>query len=174
MATNDTHGQEGTPWVGFDLDGNLAEYFDWEGYDHIGKPIPKMVALIKAYRAKGMKVKIFTARVAPTSADPNKKGGGTHEAVMKVIADWCEKNLGFVPEVTHEKDFLMLECFDDRATQTIPNTGVTLESQSKMMKEAIVAALAEIEPLAKGRDAMAIRLNKPYRTLKDALDKCLF
>lgn len=127
MATKDTHGQSGEPWVGFDLDGTLAEYDQWRGFGHIGKPVPKMVAMIKAYKARGVKVKILTARVAPTSADPAKEGGGTKEEVMKVISDWCEKNIGFVPEITHEKDFLMVEFFDDRCTQVIPNSGEIVE-----------------------------------------------
>ena len=142
--TNDTHGQEGTPWVGFDLDGTLAEYTDWKGFEHIGKPVPKMVALIKAYKASGTKVKILTARVAPTSADPNKKGGGTKEAVLKVITDWCEKNLGFVPEITHEKDFLMVAFFDDRCTQVVPNTGDILEHKVEALRHALLGIYNQI------------------------------
>lgn len=39
------------------------------------------------------------------------------------IAEWCEKNLGFIPEIVHEKDHLMLQLFDDRVVQVEPNTG---------------------------------------------------
>lgn len=43
------------------------------------------------------------------------------------ITDWCLKNLGFLPEITHEKDHLMLELYDDRVKQVIPNKGVLIE-----------------------------------------------
>lgn len=43
------------------------------------------------------------------------------------IADWCLKNLGFLPEITHEKDHLMLELYDDRVKQVVPNEGLLME-----------------------------------------------
>ena len=43
------------------------------------------------------------------------------------IADWCYKNLGFCPKITHEKDHLMLELYDDRVKQVVPNTGILVE-----------------------------------------------
>ena len=43
------------------------------------------------------------------------------------ISDWCLKNLGFLPEITHEKDHLMLELYDDRVKQVVPNTGILVE-----------------------------------------------
>ena len=46
------------PWVGFDLDGTLAEYTEWKGPTHIGKPIPKMVDLAKRYEKEGIGIKI--------------------------------------------------------------------------------------------------------------------
>ena len=30
-------------WIGTDLDGTLAKYDGWKGWQHIGDPIPKMV-----------------------------------------------------------------------------------------------------------------------------------
>ena len=39
----DTHGDKGKKWIGFDLDGTLAEYNGWEGIEHIGKPIKPIV-----------------------------------------------------------------------------------------------------------------------------------
>lgn len=43
------------------------------------------------------------------------------------ITDWCLKNLGFLPEITHEKDHLMLMLFDDRVKQVVPNEGLLVE-----------------------------------------------
>lgn len=113
----DSHGKEGEKWVGFDLDGTLAEYTGWKGLNHIGKPIGLMVLAIKILHNAGKTVKIFTARVA----DPEDR-----EEAKKHIKAWCEKNLGFVPEITHEKDALMESCFDDRNIQVVPNEGVSV------------------------------------------------
>jgi hypothetical protein len=45
---------------------------------------------------------------------------------LEFIQDWCYIHLGFVPEITHEKDHLMLNLFDDRVVQVEPNTGRVL------------------------------------------------
>lgn len=117
----DTHGENGEKWIGFDLDGTLAEYNGWEGIEHIGKPIKPMCDLIKKFHEEGTKVKIITARVAP--ANETKRP----EEAKRFIRDWCEKNLGFIPDITHEKDSLMESMYDDRAVQVIPNEGITVE-----------------------------------------------
>ena len=117
---NDTHGENGEKWTGFDLDGTLAEYDGWKGIDHIGKPIKPMCDLMKKIREEGTKVKILTARVAP------RKDGSNAEDARKHIEKWCEKNLGFVPEITHEKDSCMDVLYDDRSVQVIPNKGIPI------------------------------------------------
>lgn len=43
------------------------------------------------------------------------------------VADWCLEHLGFLPEITHEKDHLMLELYDDRVKQVVPNEGLLVE-----------------------------------------------
>lgn len=130
----DSFGKEGEKWTGFDLDGTLAEYNGWKGVDHIGAPVVPMVLAIKQNHDAGKKVKIFTARVADKE---NAEEAKTH------IGKWCEKNLGFVPEMTHEKDALMETCFDDRSKQVIPNTGIPVE-------EAFLDALDIIKDLTDG------------------------
>lgn len=107
-------GTEG--WIGVDLDGTLAHYEEWVDETHIGEPIPKMLDRVKRWLSEGKTVKIFTARVAPFNGDrrPNAR---TH------IEIWSQKHLGQVLEVTHEKDYQMVELWDDRAVQVIPNTG---------------------------------------------------
>ena len=138
---NDTHGASGQGWYGFDLDGTLAVYDGWQGIDHIGAPVVKTVRLIKRMHADGLRVKILTARVSPRSnpdmkpnpylenrwciQDPDAtpwalKGRWTP---LEFIQEWCHSVLGFVPEITHEKDYLMLNLFDDRVVQVEPNTG---------------------------------------------------
>ena len=154
---NDTHGAEGKGWYGFDLDGTLAKYDKWKGIDHIGEPVKPMVDLIKRMHAEGRVVKILTARVAPranaeykdrekcappdyvTTADFSCLSATAKTWVENMylyldtwgarefIIDWCMKNLGFLPEITHEKDHLMLELYDDRVKQVVPNEGLLVE-----------------------------------------------
>ena len=154
---NDTHGETGKGWYGFDLDGTLAKYDKWEGIDHIGEPVKPMVDLIRKMHAEGRVVKILTARVAPranaeykdrekcappdyvTTADFSCLSATAKTWVENMylyldtwgarefIIDWCLKNLRFLPEITHEKDHLMLELYDDRVKQVVPNEGWLVE-----------------------------------------------
>ncbi|MEI7752773.1 MAG: hypothetical protein WCJ71_11890, partial [Candidatus Omnitrophota bacterium] len=101
-------------WVGVDLDGTLARYDGWKGDDHIGEPVPLMMAFIKDLMAEGRTVKIFTAR----ASDPEK---------IKPVELWLEENgLGGL-EVTNVKDHNMTMLYDDRAAKVITNMGVILE-----------------------------------------------
>ena len=166
---NDTHGVEGKGWYGFDLDGTLAKYDKWEGIDHIGEPVKPMVDLIRKMHDEGKVVKILTARVAPranaeTRPNPyfcklpegfrldvahafgeearfwcqNRYHEGEWDAKMFIV-DWCANHLGFIPEITHEKDHLMLELYDDRVKQVVPNEGLLVEDLyrecGKVLKE---------------------------------------
>ena len=119
----DAHGKEGETWVGFDLDGTLAEKVGkWKGIEFIGKPIKPAVEELKRIHNSGMQVKIFTARVADKERAPEAR---------KYIEKWCEEHLGFVPEITNVKDELMLRFFDDRGVQVFPNKGITYEEALK-------------------------------------------
>lgn len=153
---NDTHGETGKGWYGFDLDGTLAKYDGWKGIDHIGEPVKPMVDLIRKMHDEGRVVKILTARVAHrhnVNTDPSLGPDGpkdTYDGEQSVstfvrhadgapacavkrkyasdfIREWCEANLGFLPEITHEKDHLMLELYDDRVKQVVPNEGLLVE-----------------------------------------------
>lgn len=97
-------------WIGVDLDGTLANYGGWVGPEHIGEPIPSMLARVKYWISQGITVKIFTARACiPEQIPP--------------IKEWLKRHgLGDL-DVTNVKDFGMVELWDDRAIQVIPNTG---------------------------------------------------
>jgi hypothetical protein len=106
-------------WIGVDLDGTLAEYTGWVSPTHIGAPIPKMVERVKKWIAEGREVRIFTARVfAGGRVDHNE----LHK-VQTAITDWCYEHLGEGLEITCTKDYGMIELWDDRAVQVVPNTG---------------------------------------------------
>lgn len=154
---NDAHGVEGKGWYGFDLDGTLAKYDGWKGIDHIGEPVELMVARIKKMHDEGKVVKILTARVTPranteykvrekcappdyvTTADFSGLSADAKTWVENMylildtwdarefVVDWCLKNLGFLPGITYEKDHLMLELYDDRVKQVVPNEGLLVE-----------------------------------------------
>lgn len=102
-------------WIGVDLDGTLAVYDHWRGPEHIGAPIPPMVARVKAWLAAGRAVRIFTARV-----------GGTPDeaaAARGPIQRWCMEHIGVMLPITATKDYGMIEIWDDRAVQVECNTG---------------------------------------------------
>ena len=135
---NDTHGVEGKGWYGFDLDGTLAKYDGWRGIDHIGEPVKPMVDLIKRMHDEGKVVKIMTARIAPHKLEdgtvgesyitvPDGEKGATRNYAHQFINDWCHFNLGFIPEIVYQKDHLMLELYDDRVKQVVPNEGWLVE-----------------------------------------------
>lgn len=106
-------GSEG--WIGVDLDGTLAHYDGWVGPTEFGKPIPLMVARVKAWLAVGLAVKIFTARVSDEVSEPG--------PITAAVQEWCETHIGQALPVTCVKDYGMVELWDDRAIQIIPNTG---------------------------------------------------
>lgn len=97
-------------WIGVDLDGTLAEYGGWKGTGSIGRPIPRMLERVRAWLALGRDVRIFTARAGDAECIP-------------VIEAWCVEHLGRALPVTATKDYRLVELWDDRAVQVVPNTG---------------------------------------------------
>lgn len=126
-------------WIGVDLDGTLAYYTHWQGAHHIGKPIPAMLARVKAWIAQGKTVKIFTARVGPPPAGSSNKEILQREVDRKRFdvawAAWCDENGLPLLEPTATKDYGMIECWDDRAVQVVPNTGETIEGELQDLRE---------------------------------------
>lgn len=104
-----------TPWWGVDLDATLAVWTKWG--DPIGAPIPKMLARVYQWRAEGKVVKLFTARWSE------------RETQEPLIRAWL-KPLGLEDmEITNVKDLQMIELWDDRAVQLIPNTGERVDGK---------------------------------------------
>jgi len=88
-------------WVGFDLDGTLAEYDGWQGPEHIGAPIPEGLALLQDEMDNGFEIRIFTSR-----ADDPKN--------IPYVQQWCLENIGRVLEVTNVKDPDCVRIYDDK------------------------------------------------------------
>jgi hypothetical protein len=115
-------------WIGVDLDGTLAEYDVWRGIQHIGQPIEPMKRRVLKWLVEGKEVRIFTARayMPPMNLDDvatMNQRDSAGEAIM-YIKRWCKMHIGQVLEVTCQKDYGMIELWDDRAVQVIPNTGL--------------------------------------------------
>lgn len=104
-------------WIGVDLDGTLAKSVEAQTGEEIGVPIHPMVQLVKEWLAGGEDVRIFTARV-----NPNQRQVDALRA-RKAIEAWCERHLGKILPITHEKDWDMVLLFDDRARQVERDTG---------------------------------------------------
>ena len=97
-------------WYGIDLDGVLAQFDTWQGIRYIGKPIPNMVKKVMALHDSGIEVRIFTARAATPESIP-------------YIKAWLKQNNLPDWKITNAKDWGMVEIWDDRCKQVIPNTG---------------------------------------------------
>jgi hypothetical protein len=137
-------------WVGVDLDGTLAEYHGYDPRDPlmIGRPIPRMVKLVKRLLKKGVTVKIFTARVdggvyASDFGPEAKKQYRNVRLVRMSIQDWCHIHIGERLEVTNVKDARMIKLYDDRAVQVEMNTGrlITKQVVKRAVKAAVVGRL---------------------------------
>lgn len=113
-------------WIGVDLDGTLAVYDGWQGAEHIGEPVPAMLARVKRWLEHGhpvhgeVGVKILTARVSV----PDQR-----DAVMETLVPWMLEHIGTELVVTNEKDYGMIELWDDRAVQVEANTGRRMDGQ---------------------------------------------
>lgn len=127
---------EKTGWIGVDFDGTLAHYEGWRDDGALGAPVPAMLERVKAWLAEGKEVRIFTARIWPIalfSKDWDPKGPSAVpksdllrcEAVRygMAIQQWCREHLGQPLDVTCQKDYGMVELWDDRAVGVKINTG---------------------------------------------------
>lgn len=184
----DTHGAAGKPWIGFDLDGTLAEYDGWKGIENIGNPVKPMVDLVKQMHGEGKVVKILTARVSPRlTGDTHAQGcncghceadaakppvmqeqyvsllDATGKSVRKYASDyireWCEKNLGFSPEIVHTKDHLMIALYDDRVKQVVQNVGITVEDLARSLAVTYPSYISLLKA-----QAQSIKKNHPHET----------
>lgn len=108
-------------WIGVDFDRTLATYDRFIGAGHCGEPIPEMVERIEGWLREGKNVRIFTARVYAPPDDAQAQQEAAE--AMLAIQDWCSLYVGEILPVTCMKDYDMVEFWDDRAVQVIPNTG---------------------------------------------------
>lgn len=109
----------GNPWIGVDFDGTLVKHesgdsFSTRGPNYVGRPVEKMIGRVKQWIAEGKEVRIVTARVSM---------GDNRESVRRPLIAFCIYHFGKELPITNEKDYDMVELWDDRAVQVIMNTG---------------------------------------------------
>lgn len=110
-------------WIGVDFDGTLCVYPGTFGVPHdIGKPVPRMVSRVKQWLSEGIDVRIMTARAAGPFVDV-RGNQSTKEECLQEVQDWCRIYIGQVLPITCQKDYNMIELWDDRAIQVVANTG---------------------------------------------------
>lgn len=137
-------------WIGVDLDGTMFTYDTWVGWNVFGSPIKPMIDRVKAWLAANVEVRIVTARVGlPVEYNGRVIPNGFARSICRVtgerfsdrmmvraIQDLLERNdLPRLP-VQCYKDVNMIEFWDDRAIQVIPNTGRTLAEEHEAQMEA--------------------------------------
>ena len=115
------------PWIGVDLDGTLANHY-WPllgRYDplRIGDPIPIMVERVREWLRQGKTVRVFTARVGRNGSAPHTAATEDRAAIHRAIEEWTKTHIGTALEATCEKDYNMIELWDDRAVHVVCNTG---------------------------------------------------
>ena len=106
--------------IALDLDGTLAHYDKWRGVEHIGTPIQPVIDKVKRLLAQGVRVTIFTARVAPPD---NISDAASIELATRRIEEWCLDNIGQVLPVTASKLRSFTEFWDDKAVSVEVNQG---------------------------------------------------
>lgn len=154
---NDYNAKE---WIGVDLDGTLAEYHGWQGFDHIGAPIIPMVKRVRAWLEEGKTIKIFTARVSPQQSKQDTDISIIH------INSWCLDCFGRTFEITCVKDLYMVELWDDRCRQVVANTGFVIDN-TLSPGIGLIAAERQRQIFVEGYDANHDKQH-PYQTLMSA------
>lgn len=73
-----------TSWVGFDLDGTLADERTRNGIWTIGDPIPSMIDRLRRYLAEGVKVKILLLAPMTPGSIPLFRIGCARSACLRI------------------------------------------------------------------------------------------
>ena len=116
-------------WYGVDFDGTLAMY-DGDVFHPYPAPIPAMVKIVREWLANGVEVRIMTARASAVEMDSVSEQD--YKRLIAPVDNFCQKHFGQVLPITYKKDFQMVELWDDRAIQVIPNKGERADKRNPM------------------------------------------
>jgi hypothetical protein len=122
-TTPHTHKFEGTDrWIGVDFDGTLALEIPGRTNPYeLGAPVPAMVERVKTWLVAGIRVKLFTARMAEYSV--TSEYYRDLDKMETLLRAWCLEHIGSELECTNEKDGGMEVLWDDRAVRVLRNLG---------------------------------------------------
>ena len=104
---------------------------------------------MKRLKARGFRVKIVTARLGDVGSSQK-----AQDELKEHIWEWCDRNLGFRPEITDRKDASMERLYDDRARQVISNDG---EDMQNVAVEIAMALDSLIESRGNLKKAISVR-----------------
>lgn len=119
-------------WIGCDLDGTCAKYAEIVPIDVIGEPLWPMIERMRVWVQHNIDVRMMTARMPLPGQTMKCLVTGRHWSYAEmnvVIGNWSERLVGKRLIGTCIKDFYMVELWDDRAIQMVPNTGRTLAEE---------------------------------------------
>ena len=123
--------------VCIDLDGTLAEYHGWKGWEHIGKPITEAVELVRMLHDDGVRIIVFTCRMNKTM---NKISGIDTVKMEDQILMWLiDQELSFCEVSSDEGKPFAHAYVDDRAVP-FPLNGVG-EMASEYLHELVCRKL---------------------------------
>ena len=114
-----------TPHICADLDGTLA-YYDEVNFNpyEVGAPIKSMIQLMRSEMAKGIEVRIFTAR----AARGNNETDLMYDARMEPVIKFSLANFRKILPIVNYKTFATIAIYDDRAYQVLTNQGVVVRN----------------------------------------------
>lgn len=109
------------PWFGVELDGGLATEVEvTENFELIiGDPVPDVVEVVKKNLEAGIKVKVFSPRVASTNPK--------RVLAARTIRKWTKEHIGVALDSTAEKDYLCLSLFAVSIRQLVPDQGLLVD-----------------------------------------------
>ena len=111
-------------WIGVDLDGTLA--LTCSNTREIGAPVAPMLSRVHDWLDQGLDVRIVTARVGAsgvTLRDGTVDDQDNAERQRALVDAWCVEYIGQSLPITHGKDVMMVELWDDRVIQVERDTG---------------------------------------------------
>lgn len=115
-------------WIGVDFDSTLVECHEFLGPGEIGKPIPLMMDRVRGWLAGGINVRIVTARVSHNGTQQRMLNAAIARMAIRAF---CLEHFGVALPVTCEKDYDMIELWDDRCVQVEANTGKIIGRSSR-------------------------------------------
>lgn len=127
-------------WIGVDLNGTLARYVDGQPHEHIGEPVPKMLARVRAWLEQDITVKVVTVR----ASDPG--------AVLR-IRQWLDRHGLQRVDITDRKAPDCWEMWDDRCVQVIPNTGEPVSPGSSRVPDPVASVRTTTQSPSSTTDA---------------------